>query len=77
LLPSLLPFSEPLVGGPERGGTPWRTKCECERKETAGKSGKCALLVKPCDLCLIKEKHHRVIAEESAALSAVKPKQFA
>lgn len=36
-----------------------------------------ALLVKPSDLCLVINKQHSVIVEESAVFSSLKPKLFA
>lgn len=37
-------------------------------------NGKGALLVKPSDLCLVINKQHSVIVEESAVFSTIKPK---
>lgn len=50
---------------------------ERERKEKDRKGVENALLVKPGDLFLIKQKHQAVIVEESAVFSLLKPEQFA
>lgn len=50
-----------------------RKKCERERKkaEREEKSGKCALLVKPSDLCLVINKQHRgILVKESAVFNS-------
>lgn len=70
------------MGGPERGERRMtrRKKCERERKkaERGEKSGKCALLVKPSDLCLVINKQFRgILVKESAVFNSQKPKLFA